>query len=112
MRGPRVALSATRESEVHMRVQHTVRLLAAGIVSATLTGFADQAALAQVVTGDNHKMAVAAVCCLQRERDYRHEHSKGRGGFLGTGAGAGDEYMLIDASIGVPSMQIAAASEQ
>ena len=94
-----------------MSVQHTVGLLAAGIVTSTLTGFADRPASAQVLTGDKHKIAVTAVGCLQRERDYRHEHSKGRGGFLGNGAGAGDEFILINATIGAPSMPITAMSE-
>jgi hypothetical protein len=95
-----------------MSVQHTVGLLAAGIVTSTLTAFVDRPASAQAVSGGDDKIAVTAVGCLQRERDYRREHSKGRGGFLGTGAGAGDEYVLINASVGAPSMPIAAVTEE
>jgi hypothetical protein len=94
-----------------MSVQHTVGLLAAGILTSTLTGFIDRPASAQAVSGGEDKIAVTAVGCLQRERDYRHEHSKGRGGFLGTGAGAGDEFILTNATIGAPSMPIEAVSE-
>ena len=36
--------------------------------------------------------------CLVRESDYRKMHDSGRGGFLGTGAGLNDEYVLINAS--------------
>ena len=38
------------------------------------------------------------VGCIQRESDYRKQHDSGKGGFLGTGAGRGNEYVLVNAS--------------
>jgi hypothetical protein len=36
--------------------------------------------------------------CIQREEDYRKAHDAGRGGVVGTGVGAGNEFVLIEAS--------------
>lgn len=41
---------------------------------------------------------VTLVGCIQREADYRKEHSSGRGGPVGTGAGLKNEFVLINAS--------------
>ena len=38
------------------------------------------------------------VGCLQRESDYRKQNDSGKGGFLGTGVGRGNEYVLVNAS--------------
>ena len=38
--------------------------------------------------------------CIQREADFRKTHDLGKGGVADTGAGAGNEYVLIDASRG------------
>jgi hypothetical protein len=38
---------------------------------------------------------IAAVGCIQRESDYRREHDRGPGGFMGTSWGLGNEYVLI-----------------
>ena len=40
------------------------------------------------------------VGCIQKESDYRRQQGIGKGGFLGTGAGSGDEYVLVNASRG------------
>ena len=40
------------------------------------------------------------VGCIQRETDYRRQQGIVKGGFLGTGAGSGDEYVLVNASRG------------
>src|SRR5687768_16188844 len=40
------------------------------------------------------------VGCIQKESDYRQQHGIGKGGFLGTGGGSGDEYVLVNASRG------------
>lgn len=37
--------------------------------------------------------------CVQREADYRRAHSRGKGGVVGTGVGADNEYVLVAASI-------------
>jgi hypothetical protein len=36
--------------------------------------------------------------CVQLESDYRKAHDAGRGGVVGTGVGAGNEFVLVDAS--------------
>ncbi len=41
---------------------------------------------------------VMLVGCVQREGDYRRAQNTGRGGAAGTGAGVGNEYVLVDAS--------------
>lgn len=38
--------------------------------------------------------------CVQKEADYRAAHNLGSGGAAGTGVGAGNEYVLVNASIG------------
>jgi hypothetical protein len=40
------------------------------------------------------------VGCIQRESEFRRENDSGKGGFLGTGAGLGNEYVLMNASRG------------
>ena len=40
-------------------------------------------------------MAVTMVGCLERETDYRTRMSAGKGGTLGTGAGLGNEFVLV-----------------
>jgi hypothetical protein len=37
--------------------------------------------------------------CIQREADYRKARDQGRGGVAGTGIGAGNEFVLINASM-------------
>jgi hypothetical protein len=88
--------------------------MTAGVLACAVIGFAPRPGSAQIigsVTGDHHKLAVTAVGCLQSEKEYRHLHDSGRGGFLRTGNGDGDEYILVNATVGVPSMQVEPASE-
>jgi hypothetical protein len=40
---------------------------------------------------------VTLVGCVMREADYRKMHDAGRGGVLGTGVGAGNEFVLVNA---------------
>jgi hypothetical protein len=37
--------------------------------------------------------------CIQREADYRKARDAGRGGVAGTGVGAGNEFVLVNASM-------------
>jgi hypothetical protein len=41
---------------------------------------------------------VTLVGCIQSEADYRKAQNLGRGGAVGTGAGVGNEYVLVNAS--------------
>jgi hypothetical protein len=41
------------------------------------------------------------VGCVEREADYRRAQDAGRGGAAGTGAGVGNEYVLVNASTAI-----------
>jgi hypothetical protein len=43
---------------------------------------------------------ITLVGCIQREAEYRQANQGGRGGTMGTGIGAGNEFVLINASSG------------
>jgi hypothetical protein len=51
---------------------------------------------AQQTTADQQ---VTVTGCVQREADYRRAKDAGRGGVAGTGVGAGNEFVLINASM-------------
>jgi len=38
--------------------------------------------------------------CVVSESDYRKAHNEGKGGVVGTGVGAGNEYILTEATVG------------
>ena len=73
-----------------------------GVAAAALTS----SVWAQAAAGQNPSTATAKqpaqevtiVGCVQREADYRRLRDQGRGGVAGTGVGAGDEFVLINAS--------------
>jgi hypothetical protein len=56
-------------------------------------------------TGDRSQtqQQVTLVGCIQREAEYRQAAGSGRGGALGTGAGVGNEFVLVNASMGSSS---------
>jgi hypothetical protein len=60
----------------------------------------DRAATAQQIT---------IVGCVQREAEYREAHAGGRGGTLGTGVGAGNEFVLTNAMPGSASASASTA---
>jgi len=53
---------------------------------------------------------IRVVGCVQWEKDYRRARNEGRGGALGTGAGAGDEFVLTFAQVDGGGGRTAAAS--
>ena len=87
-----------------MSTRFTRSVLTAAVLACAFAGWDSRPALAQ------HRMAVTAVGCLQGEREYRRDHESSK--FAGTGVGLNDEYVLVDAVIGGPSMNIAPISEQ
>ena len=92
-----------------MNTQHSCSLLTAGVLACAVIGVAPRPASAQVlgsVTGDHHKLPVTAVGCLQREKEYRQTHDSGKGR-----SGQGDEYILVNATVGVASMHVEPATE-
>ena len=88
-----------------MSTRYTRSVLAAAVVTCAFTGWGSQAAMAR-----DHRISVVAVGCLQSEREYRRQHESSK--FAGTGYGLNDEYVLIDAVIGGPSMNIEPIAEQ
>jgi len=79
-------------------------MLTAAALACTFVGGNSRPALAQ------HNMPITAVGCLQGEREFRRNHESTK--FAGTGVGLNDEYVLVDAKIGGPSMAVAPISEQ
>jgi hypothetical protein len=53
---------------------------------------------------------VTVVGCVQRESDYRRAKDAGKGGVAGTGAGAGNEFVLINASMASGAMKTGEAA--
>ena len=50
--------------------------------------------------------SVTITGCVQREADYRAANNMGSGGVAGTGVGAGNEYVLANATIGAASAAV------
>jgi hypothetical protein len=48
----------------------------------------------------SQKQQITAVGCIEREADYRQRHQMGRGGTMGSGMGAGNEFVLVNATMG------------
>jgi hypothetical protein len=88
-----------------MSTRYTRSVLAATVVTCVFAGWGSRTAIAS-----DDKMPVTAVGCLQSEREYRRQHESSK--FAGTGYGLTDEYVLIDAVIGGPSMNIEPIAEQ
>jgi hypothetical protein len=88
-----------------MSIRYTRSVLAAAVVTCAFAGWGSRAAIA-----DDHKMSVTAVGCLQSEREYRRQHESSK--FAGTGYGLNDEYVLIDAVIGGPDLNVDPVTEQ
>jgi LPXTG-motif cell wall-anchored protein len=88
-----------------MSTRYTRSVLAATVVACAFVGWGSGAAIAS-----DNKIAVTAIGCLQGEREYRREHESSK--FAGTGKGLGNEYMLIDAVIGGPQLNVEPISEQ
>jgi hypothetical protein len=69
----------------------TVLLAAAPLVAWSSAG--EQTPSGTAKKGDQQ---ITVTGCVQREADYRSAQDKGRGGALGTGIGAGDEFVLTN----------------
>jgi len=88
-----------------MSTRYTRSVLAAAVVTCAFAGWGSRTAIA-----DDHKMSVTAVGCLQSEREYRRQNESSK--FAGTGYGLNNEYVLIDAVIGGPDLNIEPITEQ
>jgi hypothetical protein len=86
-------------------------LCAAAVVTLGMAAFAQtteqQPRAPQTPTGGAQTTAakpaggqqVTVAGCVQREADYRKARDAGKGGVAGTGIGAGNEFVLINASV-------------
>lgn len=85
-----------------MGIRAACNTIAAGVLMTCATAFAQTSQTptqTSAQTGTQPETSITLVGCLQREADYRREHAAGRGGTLGTGAGLGNEFVLVNASI-------------
>jgi hypothetical protein len=79
--------------EGYMSIRHAYSLIGALIGAALLS-------YAAVAFADDKDTPVTLVGCIMKESDYRDAHDRGSGGFLNTGAGTSNEYILTDAVSG------------
>src|SRR5262245_32661504 len=93
-----------------MSMRPAATLVATALIAST-TAFA-QTKTATTTAQDRESAAtpVTLIGCVQKESDYRREHNLKRGGGLQTGLGAGDEYVLINATRVTPGSAPASAS--
>ena len=91
-----------------MKLVYSVGLCAAAAIAFNMAVFAQatsqaqapSTAAAQQTAGEQQ---VTITGCIQRESDYRRAREAGRGGVAGTGVGAANEFVLINASMGAAS---------
>ncbi len=88
-----------------MKLRFSSGICAMTFVAAGMVAFAQAtpqepragAAATQQTTASEQQIMVSG--CVQRESDYRRTKDAGRGGVAGTGVGAGNEFVLINASM-------------
>ena len=84
-----------------MKPVYLCGVCAASILALNMAVFAQatpqQGASSQQQVAGDQKVTVTG--CVQTEADYRRARDAGRGGAAGTGVGAGNEVVLINASI-------------
>jgi hypothetical protein len=83
-----------------MQVRFSAVLGAAAAATISLTGLAQApqaASQAKSPPGATAEQQVKVMGCVQRESDYRRARDAGRGGVAGTGVGAGNEFVLVNA---------------
>jgi hypothetical protein len=85
-----------------MIVRHVCGTSAAALLTVTMAAFAQTSqptpSSAQAGNDSQSGTPITLVGCIQREADYRRATDAGRGGIATTGAGLGNEYVLVNAS--------------
>ncbi len=87
-----------------MKARISSSICAAGMLALCTTAFAQQAGQTpeqpqtQPAARASADGAITVTGCVQREADYRQARDAGKGGVAGTGVGAGNEFILADAS--------------
>ena len=74
-------------------------MCAAGMLSLCTVAFAQQAGQPAPGAGTAPGGQITVTGCIQREADYRQAKDAGKGGAAGTGVGAGNEFILSNASL-------------
>jgi hypothetical protein len=87
--------------EGYMSIRHSYSLFGV-LVGAGLLSYA------AVAFADKNATPVTLVGCIMRESDWRELNGHGSGGFLNTGAGENNEYILVNAIPGPVNEQTAA----
>jgi hypothetical protein len=106
------------KEETQMSMGHTATFAAAALLAST-TALAQTTAPAPTTTSskataqksESPATPVTLIGCVQKESDYRKEHDIKRGGGLNMGIGAGDEYVLINATRVEPGAAPAASAD-
>ena len=97
-----------------MKARMSSSICAAGMLALCTTAFAQQAGQppqdppAQPAARASAAGAITVTGCVQREADYRQARDAGKGGAAGTGVGAGNEFVLANASAAAPTGAAAA----
>ena len=74
-------------------------MCAAGMLSLCTVAFAQQAGQPAPGVGTAPGGQITVTGCIQREADYRQAKDAGKGGVAGTGVGAGNEFILSNATV-------------
>jgi hypothetical protein len=73
-------------------------VLALGLSAYAQTSGQPTPASSQPGASSSTAQEITVTGCIQRESDFRRAHEAGRGGVAGSGVGAGNEFVLTDAS--------------
>jgi hypothetical protein len=83
-----------------MKTKAPAGLVAAGVLAFGVAASAQGGAQTPPsATREAAAKEVTVAGCVQREADYRRARDSGKGGVAGTGVGAGNEFVLADASL-------------
>src|SRR5262245_51417111 len=85
-----------------MSMKYAATLVAAALLASTMASAQTTAPAKSTSTTAQDRESpatrVTLIGCVQRESDYRKAHDIRRGGGLNTGLGAGDEFVLVNAT--------------
>jgi hypothetical protein len=89
-----------KKGRTRMRVIFSAAMSVAAVIVLTLAMSAQTTAQGQAATtAVAQPEQVTVVGCVVRESDYRKSRDAGKGGVAGTGVGAGNEFVLTNASM-------------
>jgi hypothetical protein len=88
----------------HMKSIASVSACVATVLTFGIVGFGQEPTQPPAQPGrTSADQQVTITGCIQREADYRQARDAGRGGVAGTGVGAGNEFVLTNASMSTSS---------